>query len=103
MITSAYSSGTGILKIIAKGATALFCVPILSVWTVGSIVCAVIAAIGGLLGILGIKGVGLNISPDYDLPRILSLPFGLCLSLLLIISFYYTRKLLRGCLHFIKN
>lgn len=88
---------------ISKGIIAVFCVPILSVWTVGSVVCAVIAPIGGVLGILGIKGIGINMAPDYNIPKILSLPIGLFLSLLLFISFYYTRRLLRGCLNFIKS
>ncbi|OMD97605.1 hypothetical protein BSK64_28390 [Paenibacillus odorifer] len=103
MKKSTHLSGATVLKNIAKGAIILFCVPILSVWAAGSVVCAIIAPIGGVLGIIGIQGIGLNAFPDYDLPNILSLPIGLCLSLLLFISFYYTRRLLRGCLHFIKN
>lgn len=90
------------MKYIAKGIVVLFFVPILSVWTVGSGVCAVIALIGGVLGTFGFKGIGLNGFPDYELPNALSLPFGICLSLLLLLSFYYTRRLLRECLHFMK-
>lgn len=99
----ASSPGTSIIKIISKGVIAVFCVPLLSVWTIGSVVCAVIAPVGGLLGVFGIKGIGINIASDYNVPNILSLPFGLLLSLLLFLSFYYTRRLLRICLNFIKN
>jgi len=90
------------VKYIAKGVVALFFVPILSVWTVGSVVCAVIALIGGVLGIFGFEAIGLNGFPNYKLPNVLSLPFGICLSLLLFLSFYYTRRLLRECLQFMK-
>lgn len=86
----------------AEGAVALFIIPILSVWTVGSFVCAVIAVIGGILGTFGFHEIGLNGSSDYDLPDALSLPFGIFLSLLLFLSFYYTRRLLQKSLHFMK-
>ena len=90
------------MKYMAKGGVALFIVPILGVWTVGSLVCAVIALIGGVLGTFGFDGIGLNASMGYDIPDALSLPFGICLSLLLFLSFYYTRRLLRKSLHFMK-
>lgn len=99
----ASSPGTTVIKNIFKGIIAVFCVPILSVWTIGSAVCAVIAPVGGILGALGIRGMGINMTSDYNIPNMVSLPFGLLLSLLLFLSFYYTRRLLRICLNFIKN
>ncbi|GGG12443.1 hypothetical protein GCM10010912_66110 [Paenibacillus albidus] len=102
MGSSSYKGRT-LFSYIAKGLTLIFCVPILGVWTAGSAVCAVIALIGAILGTFGYHGVAMNLYPGYSLPRILSLPFGLLLSLALLISFYYTRRWLRGCLQFIKS
>lgn len=92
-----------ILKFIAKGCVILFLVPVLGTWLAGSAICAVIAPIAGVLRTLGVDGIGMRLSPSYSLPVLFSIPFGLGLALVLSLSFYYTRRLLRICLQFIHS
>lgn len=92
-----------ILKFIAKSCVILFFVPVLGTWLAGSAICAVIAPIAGVLRTLGVSGIGMRISPGYSLPVMFSIPFSLGLALVLVISFYYTRRLLRICLKFIQS
>jgi hypothetical protein len=92
-----------VLRFIGKGFILLFCIPILSVWTAGSIVCAFIALAAGVLGVLGWKGIAMNIYPGYSLPHLYSLPLGTILAFLLFLSFKYTRRSLRSCLRYIQS
>ncbi len=101
-MNSGITSRTNVLKTTRKVFTLIFLIPILSVWTAGSGVCAIIASIAGILGAFGWKGIAMNLTPDYALPRIFSLPLGFGLALLLFISFVYTRRFLRSCLDYIK-
>ncbi|UQZ35166.1 hypothetical protein C2I18_17525 [Paenibacillus sp. PK3_47] len=95
--------GTAVLKFIGKGLILLFGIPILSVWTAGSIVCACISLIAAVLGTFGWNGIAMNISPGYPLPRIASLPAGMMLAFILFLSFKYTRRCLQRCLRFISS
>ncbi|MFD1908359.1 hypothetical protein ACFSQ7_36710 [Paenibacillus rhizoplanae] len=84
-----------LLNYLAKGFVILFALPVLGVWVAGSFICAVIAPIAGLLRTFGVSAIGMNLTPSYSVPVILSLPFSLVLAFLLLLSFYYTRRLLR--------
>jgi hypothetical protein len=102
MKAQAYGS-TRVLTYFMKGLVSLFALPILSVWLVGSALCAGIAVIGGLLGTLGVPGIGLSMYSGQELPNILSLPVGAGLAAVLLISSYYTRRLLLWCLRYLKS
>ncbi|MFC3749035.1 hypothetical protein [Paenibacillus sp. GCM10012306] len=102
MSSSTYSKAS-LLKLTIKSFLVLFCVPILSVWTVGSLLCAAIAMVAALLGLFGWNGIAMNIYPGYALPGILGFPVGLLLAFLLILSFYYTRRFLKRSIQFIKS
>ncbi|MFF2908646.1 hypothetical protein [Paenibacillus sp. NPDC057934] len=102
MNSSTYSKGS-LIKLTIKSFLILFCVPILSVWTVGSLLCAAIALIAALLGLFGWNGVAMNIYPGYALPGILGFPVGLLLAFLLVLSFYYTRRFLKESIRIIKS
>ncbi len=91
------------MKYIYKGLIGLFCIPILSVWFAGSLICSVIAVIAGVLRTFGIGWIGMTIYPGVSVPESLSLPFGLCLAAVLMISFYYTRRFLRRCLLYLRT
>jgi hypothetical protein len=94
---------SALLNVMAKGAILLFALPVLSVWLAGSAVCAAIAPIAGLLRTFGVTAIGMQLTPYYSVPTYLSLPFSLCLALLLALSFYYTRRLLWKCISFLKT
>ncbi|OBZ09076.1 hypothetical protein A8L34_23320 [Bacillus sp. FJAT-27264] len=102
MNSSTYSKAS-LFKLTIKSFLILFCVPILSVWTVGSLICAAISLIAALLGLFGWNGIAMNISPGYALPGILGFPAGLLLAFLLVLSSYYTRRFLKKSLQFIKS
>ncbi|WNS46413.1 hypothetical protein [Paenibacillus sp. MMS20-IR301] len=102
-ISSSADAGSALLNYTAKGCVILFALPILSTWLAGSAICAVIAPIAGLLRTFGVTGIGMQLTPSYSLPAILSLPFSLCLAFLLALSFYYTRRLLRSCIRYIRS
>lgn len=92
-----------LLKYLFKGFVILFALPVLGTWLAGSFVCAIIAPVAGLLRTFGVSGIGMKLTPSYSVPEYLSLPYGLVAGLLLALSFYYTRRLLRKCIAFIKN
>lgn len=92
-----------VLRFIGKSFIVLFCIPILTVWTAGSIVCAFIALAAAVLGALGWNGIAMNIYPGYSLPHMFSLPLGMILAFLLFLSFKYTRRSLRSCLRYIQS
>ncbi|WP_405109968.1 hypothetical protein MHH28_32340 [Paenibacillus sp. FSL K6-1217] len=92
-----------LLHYLSKGFVILFALPVLGTWLVGSFVCALMAPIAGLLRTFGVSAVGMRLTPSYSVPEALSLPFGLLVGFLLALSFYYTRRLLRKCIAFIKE
>ncbi|WP_151733059.1 hypothetical protein [Paenibacillus tengchongensis] len=94
---------TRTVKGIGKGFILLFAVPILGVWTAGSLICAGIAVIAGILGAFGWEGVTLAFSPELSLPGILALPLGIVLALLLYGSHLFARRGLRSCLQFVRS
>ncbi|ETT53518.1 MULTISPECIES: hypothetical protein [unclassified Paenibacillus] len=91
-----------LLNYLAKGFVILFALPVLGVWLAGSFICAIIAPVAGLLRTFGVSAIGMNLTPSYSVPVFLSLPFSLVLASLLLLSFYYTRRLLRKSLSFIR-
>lgn len=91
------------LRYLGKGCAAIFMVPVLSVWLAGSTFCAVLAPVAGILRTFGFKGIGMSLFPGFTLPDIWSLPYALLLTALLLVSAFYTRRLLKGCLQFIRE
>lgn len=91
-----------LLNYLAKGFVILFALPVLGVWVAGSLICAIIAPIVSLLRTFGVSAIGMGLTPSYSVPVFLSLPFSLVLAFLLLLSFYYTRRLLLLSLSFIR-
>lgn len=92
-----------VLRFLGKGFVLLFGIPILSVWTAGSILCACIALAAAALGALGWDGIALNVYPGYSLPRFFSLPLGIILAFLLLLSFKCSNRFLLKCLRYVRS
>lgn len=94
---------SGTLRLVTKGLILIFVIPVLGVWTAGSLVCSVVAVLAAVLNVFNWDGITVILYPGYSLPRLTGLPLGLLLALLLLITCHYARRCLRICLQFINS
>lgn len=88
-------------KILLKGIVGLFAFPVFSVLTVGLYISALLSVAAGLGRTFGMN-IAMNIGIA-EVPRLLSLPFGLLFSLLFIFLGTYCWKILRQSYRFVKQ
>lgn len=88
---------------IVNGFGALLIVPILSVLSVGLLVCSIIVILGGMLRTFGMDFLQMNIGSGLEIPQILSLPVALVTALLLVAVAFGGWKLLKKYLSFVRR